>query len=73
MRFQLLSMMNSAMASSGATVQRTSSRLNCSERHIRRVLAGKTELSLREVAEMFWAIDGLMVDFSMAPKPGRSA
>jgi hypothetical protein len=67
-RFQVLWQMNRVMAESGATCQRTASRLNCSERHVRRVLSGKTDLSLREIGEILWAIDGLTIQPNLVPR-----
>jgi len=68
-RFQLLSLMNHVMASTpGATISRTATRLGKSERFVRRVLEGRTKLTLRMISDIFWAIDGAMLQFTLEPK-----
>lgn len=68
LRFQVLSELNKAFVHSGLTVETVASRLSWAPRRVRRVLSGKTELTLHTIAKLSWAIDGSLVEFNMVPR-----
>ena len=71
LRFQVLSILNQAFARSGISIETVACRLSCSPRHVRRALAGKTQLEMREIAALAWAIDGSLVVAKVTPRAGE--
>lgn len=68
LRFQILGELNKAFVHSDLTVETVASRLGWAPRRVRRALSGKTELTLRMIAELAWAVDGGLIEFNMVPR-----
>jgi hypothetical protein len=70
LRFQFLSELNMAFANSGLTPDHLAARLGWPRHRVLRTLRGRGagKLTLREMAEMAYAIDGSIIEFSMESK-----
>lgn len=68
LKFQILAVLNTSLANSGVTVETLSTRLGWSRRRVTGVLKGHVSPSLREIGELFWAIDGSVPEFAMVPR-----
>ena len=68
LRFAVLAEINQNFANSGLSVETVASRLGHSPRRIRRMLSGQSQLSLRDIAELSWAMGGGMIKFSLVPR-----
>ncbi len=66
--FQVLSVLNFAMAESGLTNSQVGKRLGWTAAKVGRLLTGKETITLREMGEMLWAIDGSTWVFSLKPR-----
>lgn len=61
-------MLNRAVAEAAVTDEQLAGRLGWSVNRVRHTLAGRRKLTLRDIGEMAFAIDGSVVDFHMEPK-----
>lgn len=68
LRFQVLAKLNEALAYSGVTTATLAKRLGRKEAKIKDLLEGRAELTLRDIGELFFAIDGSMPELTLRPR-----
>lgn len=66
-KFKILALMNETYARSGITDETLASRLGWSVVRVRRVLRGEGRITLRVVGEIFWAMDGAILQCRVQP------
>lgn len=67
-RFQVLAELNRAFAQSGLTLEIVASRLGVSTRYVLHRLNGRQKLTLCDIGELAFAIDGSVIEFTIEPR-----
>jgi len=66
-RYQLLALINEAVARSGLTSDEVAIRLGCSRRWVERVWTGRVRLTLNIASKMLWVLEGSILRYEEKP------
>lgn len=71
MKFQVLGLLNEILANSGEHPTTVALRLGWSTTKFMRIMEGRRKITLRDMAQIAWAIDGSVLKMKFEPRKGQ--